>query len=157
MSKAEKKELITKGDMLIYKGADGNSHIDVHVDSETLWLTQMQMGELFGVQKAAISKHLMNIFISEELDKKSVVSVLETTAADGKKYDTNYYNLDAIIAVGYRVNSKKATTFRIWATNVLKEYIIKGFAMDDDRLKNLGRSDIYKGRCRKRIHGSDYI
>lgn len=93
------------------------------------------MAELFEVQKAAISKHLKNIFTSGELMEDSVVSVLETTAADGKNYPTRYYNLDAIIAVGYRVNSKKATMFRIWANRILKEYIIKGYVMDDERLK----------------------
>ena len=94
-------------------------------------------GEMVGnVQKAAISKHLKNIFAEGELQENSVVSKMETTAADGKNYNTNIYNLDAIIAVGYRINSKKATMFRIWATQVLKEYIIKGFAMNDERLKN---------------------
>jgi hypothetical protein len=93
------------------------------------------MAELFEVQKAAISKHLKNIFESGELNEDSVVSKMETTAADGKRYQTNYYNLDAIIAVGYRVNSKKATMFRIWANRVLKEFIIKGYVMDDARLR----------------------
>ena len=93
------------------------------------------MAELFEVQKAAISKHLKNIFESGELSEDSVVSKMETTAADGKRYQTNYYNLDAIIAVGYRVNSKKATMFRIWANRVLKEFIIKGYVMDDARLR----------------------
>ena len=94
-------------------------------------------GEMVGnVRKAAISKHLKNIFAEGELQENSVVSKMETTAADGKNYNTNIYNLDAIIAVGYRINSKKATMFRIWATHVLKEYIIKGFAMNDERLKN---------------------
>ena len=104
----------------------------------------MQMADLFGVQKAAISKHLKNIFESEELIENAVVSILETTAADGKNYPTKYYNLDAVIAVGYRVNSKRATAFRIWATNNLKDYIKKGFAMDDDRLKELGGGGYFK-------------
>ena len=95
-------------------------------------------------QKAAISKHLKNIFESEELIENAVVSILETTAADGKNYPTKYYNLDAVIAVGYRVNSKRATAFRIWATNILKDYIKKGFAMDDDRLKELGGGGYFK-------------
>ena len=144
MNEREKKDLISQGEILMYEGTDGKLRIDVRMESETLWLTQMQIGELFGVQKAAISKHFMNIFNSGELDKDSVVSILETTAADGKKYSTNYYNLDAIIAVGYRINSKRATIFRIWATNILKEYIIKGFAMDDDRLKNIGGGGYFK-------------
>ncbi len=96
---------------------------------ENLWLTQAKMAELFEVQKAAISKHLKNIFTSGELQEEAVVSKMETTAADGKRYNTNYYNLDAIIAVGYRVNSKKATMFRIWANRVLKEFIIKGYVI----------------------------
>lgn len=104
--------------------------------NENLWLTQAKMAELFDVQKAAISKHLKNIFADGELLESSVVSKMETTASDGKNYQTNIYNLDAIIAVGYRINSKKATMFRIWATQILKEYIIKGFAMNDDRLKD---------------------
>ena len=98
-------------------------------------MTQAKMAELFEVQKAAISKHLKNIFESGELNEDSVVSKMETTAADGKRYKINYYNLDAIIAVGYRVNSKKATMFRIWANKVLKEFIIKGYVMDDARLR----------------------
>ena len=96
---------------------------------EFLWLTQAKMAELFEVQKAAISKHLKNIFTSGELQEEAVVSKMETTAADGKRYNTSYYNLDAIIAVGYRVNSKKATMFRIWANRVLKEFIIKGYVI----------------------------
>ena len=140
----EKENLVSQGSMLIYEGMNGEVQIDVRIEAETLWLTQMQMGELFGVQRAAISKHLTNVFDSGELDKDSVVSILETTATDGKKYSTNHYNLDAIIAVGYRVNSKRATAFRIWATNILKEYIIKGFAMDDDRLKNIGGGGYFK-------------
>jgi hypothetical protein len=94
------------------------------------------MAELFGVQVPAIAKHLKNIFAEGELLENSVISILETTAADGKRYQTQFYNLDAIIAVGYRVNSAEATQFRIWATQVLKEYIIKGFVLDDERLKN---------------------
>lgn len=130
--------------MIIYENSDGKTIIDVRFDEDTLWLTQMQMADLFGVQKAAISKHLKNIFESEELIENAVVSILETTAADGKNYPTKYYNLDAVIAVGYRVNSKRATAFRIWATNILKDYIKKGFAMDDDRLKELGGGGYFK-------------
>ncbi len=104
--------------------------------NENLWLPQAKMAELFDVQKAAISKHLKNIFESNELQESAVVSILETTASDGKKYKIKYYNLDVIIAVGYRVNSKKATMFRIWANRILKEFIIKGYVMDDERLKD---------------------
>lgn len=122
-------------EILFYKTDNGDVKVEILLYQENLWLTQAKMAELFEVQKAAISKHLKNIFASGELMEDSVVSILETTAADGKNYSTKYYNLDAIIAVGYRVNSKKATMFRIWANRVLKEYIIKGYVMDDERLK----------------------
>lgn len=140
----KKLDTVPNGEMIIYENSDGKTIIDVRFDEDTLWLTQMQMADLFGVQKAAISKHLKNIFESEELIENAVVSILETTAADGKNYQTKYYNLDAVIAVGYRVNSKRATAFRIWATNILKDYIKKGFAMDDDRLKELGGGGYFK-------------
>ena len=140
----KKLDTVPNGEMIIYENSDGKTIIDVRFDEDTLWLTQMQMADLFGVQKAAISKHLKNIFESEELIENAVVSILETTAADGKNYPTKYYNLDAVIAVGYRVNSKRATAFRIWATNILKDYIKKGFAMDDDRLKELGGGGYFK-------------
>ena len=140
----KKLDTVPNGEMIIYENSDGKTIIDVRFDEDTLWLTQMQMADLLGVQKAAISKHLKNIFESEELIENAVVSILETTAADGKNYPTKYYNLDAVIAVGYRVNSKRATAFRIWATNILKDYIKKGFAMDDDRLKELGGGGYFK-------------
>lgn len=123
-------------EILLYRSQDGDVKIDVLAQSDTLWLTQKRMGELFAVQVPAIAKHLKNIFETNELEEDSVVSILETTAADGKTYKTRYYSLDAIIAVGYRVNSKQATQFRIWATQTLKEFIIKGFALDSERLKN---------------------
>lgn len=122
-------------EILFYKTENGEVRVEILLFQENLWLTQAKMAELFEVQKAAISKHLKNIFESGELSEDSVVSKMETTAADGKRYQTNYYNLDAIIAVGYRVNSKKATMFRIWANKVLKEFIIKGYVMDDARLR----------------------
>ena len=122
-------------EILFYKTENGEVRVEILLFQENLWLTQAKMAELFEVQKAAISKHLKNIFESGELNEDSVVSKMETTAADGKRYQTNYYNLDAIIAVGYRVNSKKATMFRIWANRVLKEFIIKGYVMDDARLR----------------------
>ena len=120
-------------DLLIYKNSEGNIIVDAIYKDETLWLTQKGMSKVFDVQVPAISKHLKNIFDEEELVKESVISKMEITAEDGKKYNTEVYNLDAIIAVGYRVNSKKATEFRIWATKVLKEYIQKGFALNDER------------------------
>lgn len=123
-------------EILLYKTDNAEVKVEILLQNENLWLTQAKMADLFDVQKAAISKHLKNIFAEGELQEGSVVSKMETTAADGKNYNTNIYNLDAIIAVGYRINSKKATMFRIWATRILKEYIIKGFAMNDERLKN---------------------
>ena len=132
----EKKELVNNfREIIFYKTSDGNVKVEILLKDENLLLTQAKMAELFEVQKAAISKHLKNIFEEGELLENSVVSILETTAADGKNYKTNFYNLDAIIAVGYRVNSKKATQFRIWANQILKEYVIKGFVMNDERLK----------------------
>ena len=123
-------------EFLLYKTPNGDVKVEIFFHNENVWLTQKRMSELFGVGIPAISKHLANIFDEGELQENSVISILETTAQDGKKYQTNYYNLDAILSVGYRVNSSKATQFRIWATERLKEYIIKGFTMDDERLKN---------------------
>lgn len=120
---------------LVYNTPDKDIKVNAVIKDDTIWLTQKSMAELFGVQTPAISKHLKNIFEESELEEKSVISILETTAADGKNYPTNFYNLDAIISVGYRVNSLQATHFRIWATKVLKEYIQKGFVLDDERLK----------------------
>ena len=122
---------------VIFKAATGKVNIDVFFQNDTLWLTQKKMAELFEVKVPAISKHLKNIFDSNELNENSVISILETTAEDGKNYKTKYYNLRAITAVGYRVNSHRATEFRKWATEILHEYIIKGFAMDDERLKQI--------------------
>ena len=130
--------------VVLYTSSDGQVRVNALVKDETLWMTQAGMAELFGVQKAAISKHLKNIFESGELVEDMVVSKMETTtrhgAIEGKnqRHLVNYYNLDVIIAVGYRINSHRATQFRIWATSVLKEYIIKGFALDDKRLKKGG-------------------
>ena len=123
-------------EIILYKTPNQDIRVEMLIENETIWLPQQRIAELFGVKKAAISKHIKNIFETGELDKASVVSILETTATDGKNYKIKHYNLDAIISIGYRVNSTSATQFRIWATNVLKEYIIKGFAMDDERLKN---------------------
>jgi hypothetical protein len=120
---------------LLYTAPTGEIRVDVLLQDESVWLTQKAIAELFGVQRPAITKHLINIFESGELNEILVSSVLEHTAEDGKNYPTKFYNLDAIISVGYRVNSAKATQFRIWATQALKEYIIKGFVLDDNRLK----------------------
>lgn len=120
---------------LLYNMPDADGKVQVVIKGETLWCTQKAMAQLFGVGVPAISKHLKNIFEEGELVADSVISKKETTAADGKNYTTTYYSLDAIIAVGYRVSSLKATRFRQWATKILNEYIKKGFAMDDERLK----------------------
>ncbi|WP_417939028.1 virulence RhuM family protein [Flavobacterium sp. RS13.1] len=120
---------------ILYTAPNGEIRVDVLLQNESVWLTQKAIAELFGVKVPAISKHFKNIFEEGELVESSVVSKMETTASDDKNYITNYYNLDAIISVGYRVNSTKATQFRIWATQTLKEYIIKGFVLDDNRLK----------------------
>ena len=121
---------------LLYNMPDADGKVQVVIKGETLWCTQKAMAQLFGVGVPAISKHLKNIFEEGELVADSVISKMETTASDDKNYITNYYNLDAIISVSYRVNSTKATQFRIWATNTLKEYIIKGFVLNDEMLKN---------------------
>lgn len=123
-------------DFLLYTSPNGNVRVEVILNEETVWLTQKSIAALFGVKVPAISKHLKSIFESGELLESAVISILETTADDGKNYQVQYYNLDAIISVGYRVNSHQATQFRIWATNSLKEYIVKGFILDDERLKN---------------------
>ncbi len=128
-------ELSTSSNFIFFTTPDGEVKLEVFIQAETMWLSQKMMAELFTVEIPAISKHLSNIFESGELDENAVISILETTAEDGKVYKIKYYNLDAIIAVGYRVNSHRATQFRIWATQVLREYIIKGFVLDDDRLK----------------------
>ncbi|MCF6239792.1 MAG: virulence RhuM family protein [Bacteroidales bacterium] len=139
-------------DFILYTDANGNVKVEVFLQNETLWLTQKAMSELFGVGVPAIAKHLKNIFESGELNEKEVVSILEITTQHGAikgKTQTNkvkFYNLDTIIAVGYRVNSRQATQFRIWATKVLREYIIKGFVLDDERLKQGSR-----------IFGKDYF
>lgn len=132
------KGMIEQPQFLLYTSADGNVKINVQIEHNTVWLTQEAIANLFGVQRPAVTKHLKNIFDSQELVESSVCSILERTAADGKQYSTRFYNLDAIISVGYRVNSYQATQFRIWATNTLKEFIIKGFVLDDDRLKQGG-------------------
>jgi hypothetical protein len=122
-------------EFLIFTSETGNSQIEVRIEGEMVWLTQKLMAELFDVTVPTINEHLKNIFETAELQENSVIRKFLITAADGKEYDTQHYNLDAVIAVGYRVNSKRATQFRIWATQVLREFIIKGFALDDERLK----------------------
>ena len=120
---------------LFYRTNTGDTNIAVVLEGENIWVTQKNMAGIFGTSRENITMHLRNIFESNELDEESVSKEILHTAADGKKYKTKFYNLDSIISVGYRVNSQKATHFRVWATKVLKEYLIKGFALDDDRLK----------------------
>lgn len=124
-----------QADIIFYNSPAGDVKVEVIFNDETFWLSQKRIAQLFGVEVPAISKHLKNIFESGELEEHAVISKMETTAADGKNYLTSFYNLDAVIAVGYRVNSFQATQFRIWATKTLKEFIIKGFLLDDERLK----------------------
>ncbi|MFA7570094.1 MAG: virulence RhuM family protein [Sulfurimonadaceae bacterium] len=123
-------------DFLLYTTPNSDIKVETYLHNETLWLPQKRIAELFGVDRTVVTKHLKNIFESKELEENSVSAKIAHTALDGKKYNTKFYNLDAILSVGYRVNSLQATQFRIWATKILKEFIIKGFAMDDDRMKN---------------------
>ena len=130
--------------MIIYTSTDGQTKIDVRLEDETLLLTQAQMCELYQTSKSNVSEHIKHIFEERELDEESVVRKFRTTASDGKSYNTTFYNLDMIIALGYRVKSVIATRFRQWATQRLKEYMIKGFTLDDDRLKKLGGGGYWK-------------
>ena len=133
-----------KSNIIIYQSEDGQTHIEVRMDEDTVWLTQQQMGELFDKAKSTISEHIKHIFEEGEIQQDSVVRKIRTTAADGKTYAVNHYNLDMIISLGYRIKSSIATQFRRWATERLKEYMIKGFTMDDERLKNLGGGNYWK-------------
>lgn len=133
-----------ESEIIIYQTEDGHTKIDVKFEDETVWLTQAQLCELYQTSKSNISEHIKHIFEEGELEETSVVRKFRTTAADGKKYNTTHYNLDMIISLGYRVKSKIATNFRRWATERLKEYMIKGFTMDDERLKNLGGGNYWK-------------
>ena len=132
-----------KSQLILYQTEDGQTQIEVHLLDDTVWLNQAQMSELFDKDKRTISEHIQNIFIERELSEDSVVRNFRTTASDGKKYQVSYYNLDVIISVGYRVTSHRGTQFRIWATQRLKEYLIKGFALDDRRLKQAGGGNYF--------------
>jgi hypothetical protein len=129
--------------LLLYQTEDGQTRIEVRLLDETIWLTQAQMSELFDKDKRTISEHIKNIFNEGELREDSVVRNFRTTAADGKNYQVLHYNLDVVISVGYRVSSLRGTQFRIWATSKLKEYLIKGFVLDDERLKQAGRGSYF--------------
>ena len=132
-----------KGEIIIYQTQDGLTKIDVQLQNDTVWLAQDQIAELFQRDKSTISRHVKNIFTEGELEQHSVVANFATTAADGKTYNVDYYNLDVIISVGYRVKSLRGTQFRIWATKVLHEYMQKGFAMNDDLLKEAGGGNYF--------------
>ena len=132
-----------KGEIIIYQTEDGLTKIEVQLKNDTVWLSLDQMANLFQRDKSTVSKHIKNIFNDGELTRDSVVANFATTAADGKTYHVDYYNLDVIISVGYRVKSLRGTQFRIWATNVLREYITKGFAMNDDLLKQAGGGNYF--------------
>jgi hypothetical protein len=151
MSDKSKPSLPPGGQFLVYQTEDGKLKIDVRFEGETVWLTQQHMAELFQTTKQNVGQHLKNLVEEGELAQESVVKDFFTTAADGKKYATKFYNLDAIISVGYRVKSRVATRFRIWATQRLREYIVKGFVLDDERLKNPGQSFDYFEELTRRI------
>jgi hypothetical protein len=140
-----------KPQLIIYQTEDGQTKLHVPIDGETVWLSQKQMAELFQCSIDNISLHLKNIFKEKELKENSVIEEISTTATDSKKYKIKHYNLDAIISVGYRINSLRGTQFRIWATQRLKEYIIKGFALDDERLKQGGQKARYFQELLQRI------
>ncbi|MBQ9249423.1 MAG: virulence RhuM family protein [Oscillospiraceae bacterium] len=132
------------GEIILYQTEDGLTKLDVNMRDETVWLSLEQMAELFGRDKSTISRHIKNIFTEGELRRDSVVANFATTASDGKSYRVDYYNLDVIISVGYRVKSQRGVQFRLWASHVLKDYIRKGFALDDERLKGQGGGDYWK-------------
>ncbi|MDD3206596.1 MAG: virulence RhuM family protein [Lachnospiraceae bacterium] len=134
---------LEKSNILMYTTEDGITKVEVTFDHDTVWLSLDQIAELFQRNKSTISRHIKNIFLEGELSRESVVANFATTGADGKRYHVDFYNLDVIISIGYRVKSLRGTQFRIWATNVLKEYMKKGFALDDDRLKNLGGGNYF--------------
>ncbi|MCK9161798.1 MAG: type II toxin-antitoxin system death-on-curing family toxin [Arcobacter butzleri] len=131
-----------KNQIVIYEDINGDIKLDVSLENETLWLSQKQLEVLFDRDKSVISRHIRNIFKEEELDKNSVVAKNATTATDGKVYQVEYYNLDMIISLGYRVNSKRATSFRVWATKILKDFIVKGYAINEKRVKEKGLKEL---------------
>lgn len=141
-----KKTTTNNADFILYTSQDGEVRVDVFVNDETVWLTQKAMQELFGRSKSTVSEHISNVFSEGELNETQVVRKFRTTADDGKDYEVSYYNLDVIISVGYRIKSQRGTQFRIWATKTLKEFIIKGFVLDDKRLKQGGQ-----------VFGKDYF
>ena len=136
-------EKVEKSNILMYTTEDGVTKVEVTFDNDTVWLSLDHIADLFQRNKSTISRHIKNIFLEGELSRNSVVANFATTGSDGKRYHVDFYNLDVIISVGYRVKSLRGTQFRIWATNILKEYMRKGFALDDERLKNLGGGNYF--------------
>lgn len=144
-------EEISNQDIIIYQNKEGNIKLDVHLQDETVWLNRQQIANLFNRDVKTIGKHINNVFEEGELDKNSVVAKFATTANDGKIYQVEYYNLDVIISVGYRVKSVQGTQFRIWATKRIHDYIVKGFTLDDERLKQEGGRNRYFEELLQRI------
>jgi hypothetical protein len=151
MNDPKQPDVPPKGQFLVYQSEDGRTKLEVRLQNETVWLTQQHMADLFQTSKQNVGQHVKNIFEEGELAENSAVKNFFTTAADGKDYRTNFYNLDAIISVGYRVKSAVATRFRIWATQKLREYIVKGFVLDDERLKNPDQPFDYFDELLRRI------
>ena len=145
---------VSSSQILLYQTEDRRTRIEVRLEGETVWLNQLQMAELFQTTVPNVSMHIRNLFREGELGQESVVKDFLTTAADGKSYRTKFYNLDVIISVGYRVKSHRGTQFRIWATQRLREYLIKGFTLDDERLKQLGGGN-YFTNCLRAFGTSD--
>ncbi len=134
--------LATHGEVVVYEATDGAIRVDVRVEGETVWLSLAQMAELFGRDKSVVSRHLRNVFSSGELQREAVVAKNATTAADGKTYQVEFFNLDAILSVGYRVNSKRGIQFRIWATRTLRDHFLRGYTLNERRLAELGMSEM---------------
>lgn len=130
------------GEVVLYEASDGRVRLDVRVERDTVWLSLSQMAELFGRDKSVVSRHLRNIFLSGELEREAVVAKTATTAVDGKTYQVEYFNLDAILSVGYRVNSKHGTQFRVWATRTLRDHLLRGFTLNEQRLRESGLREI---------------
>ena len=140
-----------KSELILYQAEDGKTRLEVRFEGETVWLSQKQLAELFQKDVRTINEHIKNIFEERELEADSVIRKFRITALDGKSYDTLHYNLDVIISVGYRVKSHRGTQFRIWATQRLREFILKGFTLDDERLKQAGGGDYFEELLARRI------
>jgi hypothetical protein len=144
-----------QSEILFYTADDGKTKLQVRLEDDTVWLSQKQISELFDKSRVTITEHIGNVFTEGELEENSVCRNFRHTADDGKSYDTQYYNLDVIISVGYRVKSQRGTQFRIWASQRLKEYIVKGFALDDERLKHGSKDFRTASNCRQFVDSSN--